>query len=73
RYKTAYYSPFLSDWSNYESWQEAGEVWTHERAFTAYKHILEEHQPPVIDPAIKEELEAFVARRVEEGGAPTDF
>ena len=29
--------------------------------------------PPAIDPAIKEELEAFVARRVEEGGAPTDF
>ncbi len=73
RYKTAYYSPFLSDWSNYESWQEAGAVWTHERAFTAYKRILEEHQPPAIDPAIKEELEAFVARRVEEGGAPTDF
>ena len=73
RYKTAFYSPFLSDWSNYESWQEAGAIWTHDRAHTAYKRILEEHQPPMIDPSIKEELEAFVARRVEEGGAPTDY
>ena len=73
RYKTAFYNPFLSDWSNYESWQEAGAIWTHDRAKTAYKRILEEHQPPAIDPAIKEELEAFVAHRVEEGGAPTDY
>ena len=73
RYKTAFYNPFLSDWSNYESWQEAGAIWTHDRAHTAYKRILEEHQPPTIDPSIKEELEAFVARRVEEGGAPTDY
>ncbi|MGC6474215.1 MAG: trimethylamine methyltransferase family protein [Candidatus Puniceispirillaceae bacterium] len=73
RYKTAFYIPFLSDWSNYESWQEAGAIWTHDRAHTAYKRILEEHQPPIIDPSIKEELEAFVAHRVEEGGAPTDY
>ena len=73
RYKTAFYNPFLSDWSNYESWQEAGAIWTHDRAKTACKRILEEHQPPAIDPAIKEELETFVARRVEEGGAPTDY
>ena len=73
RYKTAFYNPFLSDWSNYESWQEAGAIWTHDRAKTACKRILEEHQPPAVDPAIKEELEAFVARRVEEGGAPTDY
>ena len=73
RYKTAFYNPFLSDWSNYESWQEAGAIWTHDRAHIAYKRILDEHKPPPIDPAIKEELEAFVVRRVEEGGAPTDY
>jgi trimethylamine--corrinoid protein Co-methyltransferase len=26
-----------------------------------------------MDPAVREELAAFVARRKEEGGAPTDF
>jgi len=29
--------------------------------------------PPPMDPAIFEELEAFVARRKAEGGAPTDY
>ena len=53
--------------------EEAGAVWTHDRAATACKRILDEHQPPEIDPGIKEELEGFVARRVEEGGAPTDY
>jgi len=73
RYKTAFYSPFLSDWSNYESWLEAGGLWTHDRANRQYKRILEECETPKLCPAIKDELEEFVARRVQEGGAPTDF
>ncbi|RED12302.1 trimethylamine methyltransferase family protein [Pontivivens insulae] len=73
RYETAFYSPFLSDWRNYEAWQEDGAVWTAERANRTWKAILAEYQPPAIDPAIDEELQAFVARRKEEGGAPTDF
>ena len=73
RYKTAFYSPLLSDWSNYESWQEKGSVWAHERAEKAAEQILDEYQAPPLDEAILEELDAFVAKRVEEGGAPTDF
>ncbi len=73
RYRNAFYNPFLSDWRNYEAWAEAGSQMAHERAHTLYKEILAEYTPPPIDPAIKEELEAFVARRKEEGGAPTDF
>jgi trimethylamine--corrinoid protein Co-methyltransferase len=38
-----------------------------------YKRILAEFEPPPMDEAIREELAAFVARRKEEGGAPTDF
>ena len=34
---------------------------------------FEEFEPPPMDPGIREELEAFVAKRKEEGGAPTDF
>ena len=30
-------------------------------------------EPPPMEPAIREELEAFVARRKAEGGVPTDF
>ncbi len=73
RYETAFYSPFLSDWSNFEAWQERGSLTAHERANAIWKKILAEFEPPPIDEAIREELDAFVARRKEEGGAPTDF
>lgn len=73
RYKTAYYSPFLSDWQNYEAWEAAGAVQAHQRAHRIYRAILDSYTPPPIDPAIREELEAFVQRRKDEGGAPTDF
>ena len=73
RYETAFYSPFLSDWQNYENFRDNGGVWTAERANKMWKQILSEFEPPAIDEAIREELEAFVAKRKEEGGAPTDF
>ena len=73
RYKDAFYSPLLSDWRNFESWEEAGAVWTHERANAHYKTIIQEFEAPAIDPARDEAMKEFVAKRVEEGGAPTDF
>jgi trimethylamine--corrinoid protein Co-methyltransferase len=73
RYTTAFYQPFLSDWRNYEAWEADGAVWTVERAHKIYKKIIAEFTPPTMDPAIKEELKAFVDRRKHEGGAPTDF
>lgn len=73
RYTTAFYQPFLSDWRNYEAWEAAGGVWTAERANKVYKDIIADFTPPPMDDAIREELQEFVARRKEEGGAPTDF
>ncbi|MDZ7748475.1 MAG: trimethylamine methyltransferase family protein [Halofilum sp. (in: g-proteobacteria)] len=73
RYQTAFYAPFLSDWRNYEAWEEAGAAKAHERARDIWKAVLAEFEAPPLDEAIREELEAFVARRKEEGGAPTDF
>ncbi|MEM1163318.1 MAG: trimethylamine methyltransferase family protein, partial [Pseudomonadota bacterium] len=73
RYETAFYTPFLSDWTNFQGWELAGAVRTPERANKVWKQILAEFEAPAIDPAIADELEAFVARRKEEGGAPTDF
>lgn len=73
RYETAFYSPFLSDWRNYEAWEMDGAKWTAQRANKIWKDILNEFEAPPIDPAIDEELQAFVAKRKEEGGAPTDF
>ena len=70
RYETAFYKPILSDWRNYETWEEDGSVDATTRANRTYKQILEAYEPPSLDPAIKEELQAFVAKRKEEGGAP---
>ncbi len=68
RYENAFYAPFLSNWSNFENWQESGAKQTPERANKIWKQILAEFEPPPIDEAIKEELQAFVAKRKEEGG-----
>jgi len=73
RYKTAFYSPFLSDWSNFESWEQAGAIQTPERANRLFKDVLAQYSEPPMDPAAREELVAFVDRRKKEGGAPTDF
>ncbi|MEP3053087.1 trimethylamine methyltransferase family protein [Ascidiaceihabitans sp.] len=73
RYTTAFYQPFLSDWKNYEGWEVAGGIWTPERAHLMFKEIIANFEAPPMDVSIREELEAFVAKRKEEGGAPTDF
>ena len=73
RYEKAFYQPFLSDWRNYEAWDIAGAVWTHERAHGIYRQIMAEFEAPPMDTAIHEELLSFVSRRKAEGGAPTDF
>lgn len=73
RYQTAFYAPFVSDWRNHEAWKEAGGVWTAERAHRIYRQIMVEFEAPAIDGARLEELTRFVARRKQEGGAPTDF
>jgi trimethylamine--corrinoid protein Co-methyltransferase len=69
RYETAFYTPLVSDWRNYETWEESGAETATQRAHKIYKRVLAEFKPPPLDPAIKEELEAFIARRKEEGAA----
>ncbi|MDH6232676.1 trimethylamine--corrinoid protein Co-methyltransferase [Mesorhizobium soli] len=73
RYKTAFYAPVLSDWRNFETWTEAGSPTAVEKANRVWKERLANYEEPAIDPAIREELDAFVAKRKAEGGAPTDF
>lgn len=69
RFKTAFYAPYVSDWSNYGQWEEAGGLTATERAQGMWKEVLRDFTPPACDPAIVEEIDAFVARRLEEGGA----
>ena len=73
RYRNAFYEPVLSDWRNFETWQEAGSPTAMEKANRVWKERLAGYEPPPLDPAIREEIDAFVARRKAEGGVPTDF
>ncbi|KPL55524.1 methyltransferase [Prosthecomicrobium hirschii] len=73
RYRTAFFAPMISDWRNYETWREAGSPTAYDTAERLYRDKLAGYAEPAIDPAVAEELAAFVARRKAEGGAPTDF
>ena len=68
RYSTAFYQPMLSNWQNYEAWQEAGGLDATARATRLWKKALQEYQEPVMDAAIREELDAYVAKRKEQIG-----
>ncbi|MEL6375439.1 MAG: trimethylamine methyltransferase family protein [Pseudomonadota bacterium] len=73
RYKDAFYAPILSDWRNFETWAAAGSPNAMGKAHTVWQEMLESYEAPELDPAIAEELQAFVTKRREEGGIETDF
>jgi trimethylamine---corrinoid protein Co-methyltransferase len=69
RYEHAFYRPLLSDWSNFENWSEAGAKNATQRATGIWKKLLAEFVPPPLDPAVKEAIDAYVARRTQELGS----
>jgi trimethylamine--corrinoid protein Co-methyltransferase len=66
RYESAFYRPLLSDWSNYENWRDAGGRDATVRATGIWKKLLAEYQPPPLDPAVREAIADYVARRTSE-------
>ena len=73
RYDRAFYTPIVSDWRNNQQWLAAGKPEAWQRANAVWKQALAEYREPEIDAAVRDELNAFVDRRVKDGGAPTDF
>ena len=73
RYTTEHFQPMVSDWRNYESWDEGGRVEAHQRAEKLARQLIDAHEEPPMDPARRGELDDFVARRVAEGGVETDY
>lgn len=63
RFEDAFYQPFLSDSRNFENWKDGGSPDTQQRANKTWKQLLNEYQQPPLDPAIDEELTAYVAKR----------
>ena len=68
RYETAFYRPLVSDWRNFETWQEDGARTATERANGIWKRLLAEFEPPAMDPAVAEALGDYVSRRKRELG-----
>jgi trimethylamine---corrinoid protein Co-methyltransferase len=69
RYEHAFYRPLVSNWQNYENWQLAGGKDATQRATDIWQLALKEYEEPVMDPAIREELAAYVERRRAEIGS----
>jgi trimethylamine--corrinoid protein Co-methyltransferase len=68
RYEHAFYQPMLSDWRGYENWELAGAKEAGQRATDLWQQALAEYEEPAMDLAIREELQAYVAKRREEIG-----
>ncbi|MCW3784457.1 trimethylamine methyltransferase family protein [Defluviimonas salinarum] len=69
RYESAFYRPMLSDWTNYGGWEAAGAKDALTRATGLWQQALRDYEEPALDPAIREALDAYVARRKEEIGS----
>ena len=72
RYETAFYTPLLSNWDNYETWLERGADHGTQRANHIWKQLVAEYEQPPIDPAIDEALKDYMERRKREGGSPVN-
>jgi trimethylamine--corrinoid protein Co-methyltransferase len=68
RFRDCFYRPFLSSSDNFERWNRLGARDTATRAGEIADKKIEEYEMPPMDPALREELEAFVVRRRAELG-----
>lgn len=69
RYRTAFYPPLVADLTNFGSWTEAGAKDSAERATAIWQEVLASFTPPAGAEEAAGRLEAYIARRTEEGGA----
>ncbi len=70
RYETAFHAPMVANWDNWETWVGKGSVDACARAEQVWRQMLRDHEDPGLDAGVAEALDAYVARRKEEGGAP---
>jgi trimethylamine--corrinoid protein Co-methyltransferase len=58
--------PELMDFSSFEQWSSVGSQDMATRCRERARQLLQDFQAPPMDPAIREELDAYVARRKSE-------
>ena len=68
RFSTEFYQPFTTDRQGFENWVAAGSADAAQRAHSLWKDVLAAYEPPATDPALREALDDFVARREQEIG-----
>jgi len=65
-FQRAFFMPRLFDNNSYEQWTAEGAKNTTERALEQARKMLKDYEEPRVDPAIDEELRAYIARRERE-------
>jgi trimethylamine--corrinoid protein Co-methyltransferase len=73
RYESAFYEPIVSDWRNFETWEEDGALTATQRANGIWKQLLAEYEQPPLDEGIREALEEYVTRRKAEINSGPDL
>ena len=62
-FETAFYRSELSDNNSFEQWEAEGGLDMAQRAQVKWKTMLESYEKPSMDPALDEELQAYINRR----------
>jgi trimethylamine--corrinoid protein Co-methyltransferase len=64
-YRTGFYRPLISSTDNYDRWHRRGELTVDRVAARKWQEMLADYEDPGVDPAVDEQLQAFIARRKE--------
>ncbi|MFZ9629219.1 MAG: trimethylamine methyltransferase family protein [Ilumatobacteraceae bacterium] len=72
RFETAFHEPSVFTRHNSGQWTDAGGRDASDRATRVWQRWLDEFEAPPMDATTRESLDAFVARRVAEGGSPPE-
>ena len=65
-FETAFYASTLADNKSFEQWSDEGAVWHQDREATLWRQMLKDYEPPPMDEAMDEALQAYMAKRREE-------
>ena len=65
-FETAFCPSEIADNNSFEQWKQEGSFDAVQRANAIWKSMLENYQPPVLDPSIDEALQDFMLRRKSE-------
>ena len=65
-FESAFYRSAVADNNSFEQWEEDGRLDTAQRANKVWKKMLADYEPPALDEAVDEALQAFIARRKSE-------